>query len=131
MALLITAAKDTGHAVEILSNKPKKTVKPLFAQVFEGIDDFLYDFKEEFSNYECYYKFDPYGETFLENSRVNEIKIFADSVLKWTAENGTEENELIVGYNLTLKKIKVFAEKLNEVCDFAIENGYGLAGIGD
>lgn len=76
MSLLIVAAKDTNEALELLSTKPKKAIKTHFVEEFEGIDNFLYDFKDEFLHYEIYYRFDPYRETYLEASSVCKIKIF-------------------------------------------------------
>lgn len=131
MSLLIVAAKDTNEALELLSTKPQKAVKTHFVEELEGIGSFLYDFKNEFLNYEIYYRFDPYRETYLEASSVYKIKIFSDSILQWITENGTKENTLISRYSITLNKIKKFAIKLNNVCDVAIKNKYGLVGIGD
>ena len=123
MSLLIVAAKDTNEALELLSTKPKKAIKTHFVEEFEGIDNFLYDFKDEFLHYEIYYRFDPYRETYHEASSV--------SILQWITENCAKENTLISRYGITLNKIKNFAIGLNNVCDVAIKNKYGLVGIGD
>ena len=131
MSLLIVAAKDTNEALELLSTKPKNAIKTHFVEEFEGIDNFLYDFKDEFLHYEIYYRFDPYRETYLEASSVCKIKIFSGSILQWITENGAKENTLISRYGITLNKIKNFAIGLNNVCDVAIKNKYGLVGIGD
>lgn len=131
MSLLIVAAKDTNEALELLSTKPKKAIKTHFVEEFEGIDNFLYDFKDEFLHYEIYYRFDPYRETYLEASSVCKIKIFSGSILQWITENCAKENTLISRYGITLNKIKNFAIGLNNVCDVAIKNKYGLVGIGD
>ena len=95
MSLLIVAAKDTNEALELLSTKPKKAIKTHFVEEFEGIDNFLYDFKDEFLHYEIYYRFDPYRETYLEASSVCKIKIFSGSILQWITENCAKENTLI------------------------------------
>ena len=73
----------------------------------------------------------PYWTYMLENDKVYEIKIFSHSILKWVTESDIEENMLIRKYSLTFKKIKNFAMGLNNICDFAIKNGYGFVGIGD
>ena len=88
-------------------------------------------FKDEFLHYEIYYRFDPYRETYLEASSVCKIKIFSGSILQWITENCAKENTLISRYGITLNKIKNFAIGLNNVCDVAIKNKYGLVGIGD
>ena len=106
-------------------------MKTHFVEKFEGIDNFLYDFKDEFLHYEIYYRFDPYRETYLEASSVCKIKIFSGSILQWITENCAKENTLISRYGITLNKIKNFAIGLNNVCDVAIKNKYGLVGIGD
>lgn len=87
--------------------------------------------KDEFLHYEIYYRFDPYRETYLEASSVCKIKIFSGSILQWITENCAKENTLISRYGITLNKIKNFAIGLNNVCDVAIKNKYGLVGIGD
>lgn len=97
MSLLIVAAKDTNEALELLSTKPKKAIKTHFVEKFEGIDNFLYDFKDEFLHYEIYYRFDPYRETYLEASSVCKIKIFSGSILQWITENCAKENTVADG----------------------------------
>ena len=59
MSLEIVVARAINHAFDIVSIKPmenRSVVQP------EEIGDFLYDFRESFRNYECYYQFDPYRE---------------------------------------------------------------------
>ena len=93
--------------------------------------NFLYDFRAAFTNYQCYYRFDPYGETCLKMDQVPAIKAFSDSVIKWLAEHRTEENRVIGRYGVSFQKIRRFADELGHVCDVAMEHGYGLAGVGD
>ena len=128
MSLEIVAARDINHAFDIVSIKPMENgyvVQP------DKIGDFLYNFRESFRNYECYYQFDPYRETYLEIDKVFTIKHFSNSVIIWLEEDGTEENSVIEQYGLSFKKIRNFAITLGSVCDTAIKNGYGLVGLGD
>ena len=131
MSLSIVAAKDIEQAIEILASRPRKAVKDHLAEEPEGVGNFLYDFRAAFTNYQCYYRFDPYGETCLEMDQVPAIKAFSDSVIKWLAEHRTEENRVIGRYGVFFQKIRRFADELGHVCDVAMEHGYGLAGVGD
>ena len=66
MALEIVAAKDLSHAFEIVSVSPRKTMKHHVVSEPEGIGGFLYDTRNELTNYTYYYQFDPYMEIQLE-----------------------------------------------------------------
>ena len=131
MSLSIVAAKDIDQALEILSAKPGKAMKDFITEEAEEVGCFLYDFRAAFTNYECYYRFDPYRDTQLEADLVPAIRAFSNSVGAWLAEHGAEENRVIQKYGLSFQKIRCFAAELSRVCDVAIEHGYGLAGIGD
>lgn len=131
MALEIVAAKDLNHAFEIVSVSPRKTMKHHVVSEPEGIGVFLYDTRNELTNYTYYYQFDPYREIQLEADLVPVIKIFSQSIVKWLEEHGTEENGVIQQYGLSFPKIRRFADKLGHVCDVAMEHGYGLSGLGD
>lgn len=109
MALEIVAARNINHAFDIVSITPMKNgavVQP------DEIGDFLYDFREFFRNYECYYQFDPYSETYVEAGQVSVIKAFSQSITKWLEEHSTEENKVIERYGLSFKKIRDFAINL-------------------
>lgn len=130
MSLEIIAAKHFNHAFEIVS-MPRKKMKGLVVSEPEEIGDFLYDIRNELTNYTCYYQFDPYREIQLETNQVPAIKIFSQSIIKWLEEHGTEENSVIQQYGLCFPKIRRFADELGHVCDVAMEHGYGLVGFGD
>ena len=66
MALDIYAAKDLNHAFEIVSMDPEKTIGHLVVSEPEEIANFLYDTRNELTNYTYYYQFDPYMEIQLE-----------------------------------------------------------------
>lgn len=131
MSLSIVAAKDPNHAFEILTFSSRKTMKHHIVDEPEGIDDFLYDTRNEHTNYTYYYQFDPYRETQLETDQVPAIKSFSQSIVKWLEEHGTEENRVIHQYGQSFPKIRRFADKLGHVCDVAMEHEYGLSGLGD
>lgn len=108
MPLFMIAAKDIKQAFDILSIKPGKATQNHFVEEPERIGSFLYDFKEAFLNYESYYQFDPYRETYLEKSRVPEIKIF-QTPLK--ADGGTCNRRKYMDSKIYLvfEKIRRFA----------------------
>lgn len=131
MALEIVAAKNIKQAREVCSIYYRGDPSQRTIVEIEEIADFLYEHRDELLHYEAYYTFDPYRVTYLKKDRVNEVKIFANSILRWLEENNIEENEFISKYNCTLKNIGDYAIQLNTICDYAMENGYGLVGLGD
>lgn len=131
MPLSIVAAKEIEHAVALLCTKPYKTVRHRVVDEPERLGDFLYDFRAAFPNYEIYYRFDPYWETFLEAEQVPAIKVFSASLIRWLEEHSAEENQIIQQYALSFPKIRKFAVSLGQICDVAMEEGCGLVGIGD
>ena len=76
MSLSIVAAKDIEQAIEILASRPRKAVKDHLAEEPEGVGNFLYDFRAAFTNYQCYYRFDPYGKPVSKWTRSRPSKIF-------------------------------------------------------
>ncbi|HIQ67470.1 MAG TPA: hypothetical protein IAB74_03045 [Candidatus Faecousia excrementigallinarum] len=131
MAMEIVAAESISQAVEMLTRKPRKAIRDFCVVLPEKLDDFLYDFRESFQNYQTFYLFDPYGEVFLPAEAVSQIKVFSDSVVKWAEENSPAENKVIETYGISLKKIRQFGTGLGHVCEIARENGYSLVGVGD
>lgn len=91
MSLEIIAAKDFNHAFEIVSMEPEKMMEDHVVSEPEEIDDFLYDIRNELTNYTYYYQFDPYMEIQLEADQVPVIKTFSQSIVKWLEEHGTEK----------------------------------------
>ena len=55
MSLEIIAAKDFNHAFEIVSIDPEKRMEDHVVSESEEIGDFLYDIRNELTNYTCYY----------------------------------------------------------------------------
>ena len=131
MSLSIVAAKNLEQACAVLSDRPGKAMWARTVEEPEAVGNFLYDFRAAFTNYETYYRFDPYGETLLEPDQVLAIRTFADSVVAWLSEHEAEENRVIEVYGVSFPKIRRFAAALDRVCDTAAEQSCGLAGIGD
>ena len=82
MSLEIIAAKDINHSFEIVSVSPRKTMEDHVVSESEEIGDFLYEIRNELTNYTCYYQFDPYREIQLEVDLVPVIKTFSQSIIK-------------------------------------------------
>ena len=61
MSLEIIAAKDFNHAFEIVSIDPEKRMEDHVVSEPEEIGDFLYDIRNELTNYKCYYKLYQYS----------------------------------------------------------------------
>ena len=131
MSLSIVAAKDLEQACAVLSARPGKAMRVRTAEEPEAVGNFLYDFRAAFTNYETYYRFDPYRETLLGPDQVLAIRASADSVVTLLSEHEAEENHVIETYGVSFSKIRRFAAALRLVCDAAVEQGCGLAGIGD
>ncbi len=128
MALEIISARNVEHSYDLIRGKSKN-----YCSVFEykNLDSFLYDYRNLLVNYDYYYKFNPYGTTFLENSDVVKIENFANSILQLVNSDNFDENKVISRYNISSKKLTKFSQKLLEVCLFAKENNFGLVGLGD
>ena len=92
MSLSIVAAKDLEQACAVLSARPGKAMRARTAEEPEAVGNFLYDFRAAFTNYETYYRFDPYRETLLGPDQVLAIRAFADSVVTLLSEHEAEEN---------------------------------------
>ena len=78
----------------------------------ENVGDFLYDFKDSFENYNYYYKFEPYRETYIDNENIRMIKIFSISITRWVENCKIEESKLIDKYNLSFTKIKKYTNQI-------------------
>lgn len=130
MSLSIVAANNLEQACAVLSVRSGKAARARTAEEPEAVGNFLYDFRAAFTNYEIYYRFDPYRVTLLEPDQVPAIRVFADSVLIWLEEHEVKENQVIETYGVSFPKIRRFAAALRRVCDIAAEQGDGLVSIG-
>lgn len=124
MSLAIVAAKDLEHANKLLE---KRASKHHWVIEERWIREFLCDTTHLV--YSEYYKFSLYGVTYAEKDDVYKIKIFADSMLEFI-EN-IDENDMVMKYKISKKRVCKFIIGLIEVCILAKENEYILVGIGD
>ena len=128
MALIIVSAKDREDAynkVIKLKKKEAYVVEP------KGLQDFIFDYKNEFECYEVYWKLNPDGISKIDNSEIKFIKEFLESVTVFLEENEKLENKIIEKYNLSMKKIRNYIDKLMKVLDLAEKNGDDIVGLGD
>lgn len=128
MSLLITAARSIEDSYALSSQKSSESY---FVIERGKMGMFFYDYREFLNNYDVYYKFSPYDSTYLEGSDVDKIASFARAVLAFIDGEGFDENYIIKKYNISRKKIRIFAEKLLAISLFAQKNNYGLVGQGD
>ena len=130
MSLSIVAAKDIEQAIEILASRPRKTVKDHLAEEPEGVGNFLYDFRAAFTNYQCYYRFDPYGETCLEMDQVPAVRRLQIPSSTGCQRMGRRNQRDPAIWRVLSENPRV-RRGLIRVCNTAMEHGYGLVGIGD
>lgn len=128
MALIIVSAKDREDAynkVIKLKKKEAYVVEP------KGLQDFIFDYKNEFECYEVYWKLNPDGISKIDNEEIKFIKIFTESVNRFLEENENLGNRIIEKYNLSMKKIRNYIVTLKKVLDLAEKNGDDIVGLGD
>lgn len=128
MALIIVSAKDREDAYNKVIKLKKKEA---YVEEPKGLQDFIFDYKNEFEFYEVYWKLNPDGIFKIYNEEIKFIKIFAESLSLFLEENEKLENRIIEKYNLSFKKIRNYIDKLMKVLDLAEKNGDNLIGLGD
>lgn len=98
----------------------------------KNMQDFFYDYRDNFSSLETYWLFDPYKDVELKKEDLEEIEIFAQSLYNFAKNlDLKEENIIIEKYNLSQRKIKTYGKKLKALARLAIEKNMTLAGLGD
>lgn len=128
MALIIVSAKDREDAYyKFIKLKNKEA----YAEEPKRFQDFIFDYKNEFEYYENYLELNPDGISKVDNSEIKFIKEFLESLTRFLEENAKLENKIIDKYNLSMKKIRNYIDKLMKVLDFAEKNGDNLIGLGD
>ena len=98
----------------------------------KNMQDFFYDYRDNFSSLETYWLFDPYKDIELKKEDLDEIEIFAQSLYGFAKNlDLKEENKIIEKYNLSKSKIKSYGKKLADLARLAIEKNMTLVGLGD
>lgn len=98
----------------------------------KNMQDFFYDYRDNYSSLETYWLFDPYKDVELKKEDLEEIEIFAQSLYNFAKNlDLKEENKIIEKYNLSQRKIKSYGKKLADLASLAIEKNMTLAGLGD
>ncbi|MFO3667725.1 hypothetical protein [Anaerococcus kampingiae] len=98
----------------------------------KNMQDFFYDYRDNFSSLETYWLFDPYKDIELKKEYLEDIDIFAQSLYNFAKNlDLKEENIIIEKYNLSQRKIKTYGKKLKALARLAIEKNMTLAGLGD
>lgn len=98
----------------------------------KNMQDFFYDYRDNFSSLETYWLFDPYKDIELKKEDLEEIESFAQSLYDFAKNlDLREENIIIEKYNLSKRKIKSYGKKLAALARLAIEKNMTLAGLGD
>lgn len=128
MALIIVSAKDREDAYyKFIKLKNKEA----YAEEPKRFQDFIFDYKKEFEFYENYMKLNLYGISKIDNGEIKFIKEFLESLNRFLEENEKLENKIIEKYNLSMKKIRNYIDKIMKVLDFAEKNGDDIVGLGD
>ena len=98
----------------------------------KNMQDFFYDYRDNFSSLETYLLFDPYKDIELKREDLGDIENFAQSLYDFAKNlDLKEENKIIEKYNLSKTKIKTFGKKLADLARLALEKNMTLAGLGD
>ena len=128
MALVIVSAKNIKEANEKSINKKDKK-----SYIIEdkGLQDFFFEYKDNFSYYDIYYKLEPCGTSKIDNSDIVYIKEFAESVMNFIETNKELDNESIEKFNVSLSKVKRYIEKLIKLTQYAMIDSDNLIGLGD
>lgn len=105
--------------------------KEAYVEEPKGLQDFIFDYKNEFEFCEVYWKLNPYGISKINNREIKFIENFLESLSLFLEENEKLENKIIEKYNLSMKKIRNYIDKLMKVLDIAEKNGDDIVGLGD
>ena len=98
----------------------------------KNMQDFFYDYRNNFSSLETYWLLDPYKDIELKRENLEDIEKFAQSLYDFAKNlDLKEENKIIDKYKLSQRKIKTYGKKLKELARLAIEKNMTLAGLGD
>lgn len=128
MPLYILAAKTIEEAYERSLHQKRKE-----AYIIEekGVQDFLFQYRDQLKQYDIYWQLNPYGVSKVECSDIPYIQVFAKSVKEWTEHHPNMENRIIDEFNLSFPRINRYMERLIRLCGFALENKEGFIALGD
>lgn len=112
--------------------KSKSLKNYLMVTEEKNMQDFFYDYRDNFSFFDTYSLFDPHKDTELKRENLEDIEKFAQSLYDFAKNlNLEEENKIIEKYNLSQRKIETYGKKLASLARLAIEKNMTLAGLGD
>lgn len=115
---------------QLKKSKSLKNYKTLAEE--KNMQDFFYDYRDNFSFFDTYSLFDPYKDIELKRENLEDIEKFAQSLYDFAKNQDLEaENKIIEKYNLSQRKIKNYSKKLAGLARLAIEKNMTLAGLGD
>ncbi|MBZ2386936.1 hypothetical protein K8P03_06540 [Anaerococcus murdochii] len=112
--------------------KSKSLKNYLMVTEEKNMQDFFYDYRDNFSFFDSYWLFDPHKDTELKRESLEDIEKFAQSLYDFTKNlDLEEENKIIEKYNLSQRKIETYGKKLASLARLAIEKNMTLVGLGD
>ncbi len=98
----------------------------------KNMQDFFYDYRDNFSFFDTYSLFDPYKDIELKRENLEDIEKFAQSLYDFAKNLDLEaENKIIEKYNLSKTKIKTYGKNLKALARLALEKNMTLVGLGD
>ncbi len=112
--------------------KSKSLKNYLMVTEEKNMQDFFYDYRDNFSFFDTYSLFDPYKDIKLKGENLEDIEKFAQSLYDFAKNLDLEaENKIIEKYNLSKIKIKTYGKNLKALARLALEKNMTLAGLGD
>ena len=125
--LIIALCNNIGHL-----KKSKSLKNYLMLTEEKNMQDFFYDYRDNFSFFDTYSLFEPYKDIELKRENLEDIEKFAQSLYDFAKKlDLEEENKIIVKYNLSKTKIKTYGKNLKALARLALEKNMTLAGLGD
>lgn len=125
--LIIALCNDIG---EIKKSKSLKNYNVLTEE--RNMQDFFYDYRDNFSSFDTYWLLDPYKDIELKKEKLTDIEKFAQSLYDFAKNlDLKEENKIIEKYNLSKIKLKTYGKKLKALARLATEKNMTLVGLGD
>lgn len=125
--LIVVLCNDIGQL-----KKSKSLKNYLMLTEEKNMQDFLYDYRDNFSFFDTYSLFDPYKDIELKRENLEDIEKFAQSLYDFAKNLDLEaENKIIEKYNLSKRKIKTYGKNLKALARLALEKNMTLVGLGD